>query len=262
MLLALRYLWTAGPTSYSLSCAAGSYSIAGVASTSNTARVITAASGTYAITGVAATTAITRTIAAAAGSYTYTGQVSHYGYVPRVVQFGQYNYTGVAATLTLTRAGINYTLTCAAGAYSVSGVAASFNVSLSVQAAPGAYAITGQAATLTKSGAQALTLVCDAGSYSITGNSSQFFTSQQYQRPNTDADDTPKRRKKAREVREVLEGIIDPQPTEIVAADIAQEIRETFMDVAAVERDIQRVEQILKKSRRLDDEAAILLLIG
>jgi hypothetical protein len=66
----------------------------------------------------------------------------------------------------------NYSLSCAAGSYALSGVAATIKRSKLVTAAAGSYAITGQAATIAKSsGAGAYTLIADAGSYSLTFNS-------------------------------------------------------------------------------------------
>lgn len=67
--------------------------------------------------------------------------------------------------LALQGGGTSYSLTCAAGSYSVAGQAASLKVSRKLVCAAGSYAVSGQPASL-KVGRR---LVCDAGSYSVVG---------------------------------------------------------------------------------------------
>lgn len=81
---------------------------------------------------------------------------------------GAYTYTGQAATLS-----VAHSLVCAAGAYIYTGQAATLNVVHSLVCSAGAYTYTGNAATLSYvpgTGAVHYTLTCDAGSYVYTGN--------------------------------------------------------------------------------------------
>ena len=78
---------------------------------------------------------------------------------------GSYAVTGQAATLKRNRS-----LSLAAGAYSYSGVSAGLKRNVKLICAAGSYLLTGNAATLTYTpGAVNYTLVCSAGSYSLTG---------------------------------------------------------------------------------------------
>lgn len=68
---------------------------------------------------------------------------------------------------------VNYTLTCAAGAYAYVGQAATLSLARKLPLAVGAYTYAGNAATLTyvpRSGAVAYTLTCAAGTYAYVGN--------------------------------------------------------------------------------------------
>lgn len=73
---------------------------------------------------------------------------------------GSYSYTGVDASLK-----VAHSLQCAAGSYSYSGVAASLKVAHSLVCDAGAYTYTGNAASLKVEHS----LVCDAGAYAYTG---------------------------------------------------------------------------------------------
>lgn len=82
---------------------------------------------------------------------------------------GAYTYTGVAATLTYTPGvtTINYTLVCASGAYTYTGVATtSLKVVHSLVCASGAYTYTGIATTSLK---VVHRLTCAVGTYAYTG---------------------------------------------------------------------------------------------
>ena len=78
--------------------------------------------------------------------------------------------TGLYLTETTTPASatVNYTLTCAVGAYVYTGVAATLGLHRNnvLVCAAGAYTYTGNAATLTKE----IGLLCDSGAYVYTGN--------------------------------------------------------------------------------------------
>lgn len=134
---------------YTLTAAAGSYSLSGQAATITRSRALAAAAGSYATTGQAATIKRNKALAAAAGSYSVTGQ---------------------AATLAKTAGATNYTLTAAAGSYSLSGQAAIIKRSRALAAAAGSYSIAGQAATIARS----RVLPASAGSYAISGQAATF----------------------------------------------------------------------------------------
>ena len=85
---------------------------------------------------------------------------------------GSYSITGNASTFSY-----QHFLSATAGAYSVSGYTATLNRASSLSSAVGSYAITGNDATLTYTpGASGVnyTLTCDVGSYAITGNVATF----------------------------------------------------------------------------------------
>lgn len=134
------------PTNYALTCAAGSYTLTGVAANLKTAHKLPAAAGSYTLSGVAASTKTARKLQAAAGAYALAG---------------------VAAAVPVARK-----LSAAAGGYTLSGVAASVPATRKLDAAPGSYALAGNAATLTYTPGAAkvdYTLACAAGSYSLAG---------------------------------------------------------------------------------------------
>lgn len=142
----------AGGATYTLTCAAGSYAIAGQAAT-------LAATHNYAL-------------ACAAGAYTYTGKAATLTYTPGATTVdytltcvaGAYAISGQAANLTYARS-----MVAAAGAYAISGQAATLTVARNLALAPGAYSISGKDAVLTYTGATAYALDCEAGSYTISG---------------------------------------------------------------------------------------------
>ena len=81
---------------------------------------------------------------------------------------------GAGGTLpvpTVTAASQNYTLTCAAGSYSLTGTNADLTVTrhYTLTCEAGNYALTGTDVTLTTTVKQNFTLACSAGSYSLTG---------------------------------------------------------------------------------------------
>jgi len=79
---------------------------------------------------------------------------------------GAYAYAGNAASLKQA-----HSLVLAPGAYTLSGKAATLTVARRLALAPGAYAYTGQAATLTySSGGVDYTLTCAAGEYAYAGS--------------------------------------------------------------------------------------------
>lgn len=145
-----------------LTAAAGSFTLSGVAAGLKLGFGIVAATGVYVLTGVAAGLKKALTLTAAAGSYALTGVAAtlRKGYT-LVAVAGSYVLTGVAAIVSK---GIR--LTAAAGSYTLTGVAAGLKKALHLIAATGVYALTGRAAGLIKG----LHLIAAAGSYVLTGN--------------------------------------------------------------------------------------------
>jgi len=103
---------------------------------------------------------------------------------------GAYSYTGNDATLTWVEQPTDYTLTCDAGAYAYSGndatltyVPGAVAVNYTLTCDAGAYSYLGNDATLTyvsNAGATDYTLVCDAGSYAYTGNDATLTVKKNY----------------------------------------------------------------------------------
>lgn len=176
-----------GGTAYTLTAAAGSFAITGVAAGLKYGRVLTSAKGTFTITGVAAGLKYGRNLPVTVGTYSLTGVAAtlRYGHV-LTASVGTFTITGVAANLnktggyTLTAStgsfaitGVNAGLIAArkmavtVGAFSITGVAAGLKVGRVVGAGPGAYVITGVNATL--AAAVAARLTADTGSFVITG---------------------------------------------------------------------------------------------
>ena len=109
-----------GPTNYSLTCDAGSYTYTGVAATFVAARGITADAGSYTYTGVANTLNIGRVLTANTGSYSYTGINNSTSFARSIAaDAGSYNYTGQDATFLLGKG-----LIAEVGSYIYSGIAA------------------------------------------------------------------------------------------------------------------------------------------
>jgi hypothetical protein len=116
-----------GATSYTLTCAAGTYSLTGNDATLTRAVKLPLAAGAYALTGNAATLTRAVNLTCASGSYSLTGNnalLSLNRLLPLAA--GSYNYTGNDATLTYVpgASAVSYTLNCATGAYSYTGQSA------------------------------------------------------------------------------------------------------------------------------------------
>jgi hypothetical protein len=141
-----------GFVAYSLSCATGTYILAGQAATLNYSRTLTCDTGSYSIAGNPA--ALTYVPGAGLVNYVLTCDV------------GAYALAGQPATLTYARS-----LTASAGAYALSGVDATFTRGYSLVCDTGAYSIAGQAATLQRS----YSLTCDAGEYSLAGSAATLL---------------------------------------------------------------------------------------
>ena len=105
------------PVNYALTCAVGSYTIAGQAATLTVGRKLALDAGAYAVAGQAATLTVARRLTLNPGSYAVTGQAATLDYVP-----------GVAAT--------DYVLALDAGAYTAAGQTSDLTYTPGTPAAP------------------------------------------------------------------------------------------------------------------------------
>jgi len=156
-----------------LTCSAGSYSLTGTNADLTVKRnyVLACGAGSYSLTGSDVDFVLQRnySLECGAGSYSLTGTDTTFE-VKRnytlVCEAGSYSLTGTNADLTVTR---HYTLTCETGSYALAGTNADLilqrNYVLACSA--GNYLITGTDVTLTVQ--RNYTLTCAAGSYSLTG---------------------------------------------------------------------------------------------
>jgi hypothetical protein len=170
-------VWWTAPASdglYSLSCDAGSYTVAGsnATLTYTTAGItgtgdLTAPGATGEGTGTVGSTAYSLTCDA--GSYAATGSNATLtvGHVVST-EAGSYAATGSDASLRVT-----HVLVTDAGAYVATGTDAALAFGRVLSGDAGSYAVTGSDATLQKTGSYALT--ADAGSYALTGSDASFL---------------------------------------------------------------------------------------
>ena len=139
------------PVNYALTCAIGSYAIAGQAATLTVGRRMALDAGAYAVAGQAATLKVARRLTLDAGAYAITGQAATLIVSRRLtLDPGSYAVTGQAATLDYVpgASAVNYVLDLAPGAYNYLGNAATLTVARNFALEPGSYIYTGKAATL------------------------------------------------------------------------------------------------------------------
>ena len=100
-----------GVAHYTISCAAGSFSISGVASIASVQRKLQCNAGSYSISGVQASTKFARKLPCAAGSYSFSGISSGLKF-SRIFPAtpGAFVLTGIAASLIKTTGTANYTI--------------------------------------------------------------------------------------------------------------------------------------------------------
>ncbi len=127
---------------YTITLAAGGYTINGTAATPRVARNTAAAVGSCAITGTATGLKFGHKFAASAGSYAINGP-----------------------TTNLVYSGSNRTLSADVGSYSISGVAASLKVARRIAENVGSYSVTGQTAALVVG----RKITAGIGSYALSG---------------------------------------------------------------------------------------------
>lgn len=151
-------------SAYTLTAAAGSYSVSGQAAGLNSTRTLTAAAGSYAVSGQNAGTIYGRTLTASAGSYSLSGQAAALRSARSLTATaGAYTVSGQAANLS--KSNTSYTLTAAAGSYSVSGQNAGTIAARKLTATAGSYTVSGISANLNS----ARKLTAATGSYSVSG---------------------------------------------------------------------------------------------
>lgn len=153
--------WEAAVTAYTLTAAAGSYTLSGIAAALNAGKTLVADVGAYVLTGIAVAFPVALSMAAAVGTYVYTGVAAIVGRsIFLTAAAGSYTYTGVAAAFV-------QALKVAAdvGTYTYSGVAAGVVIARSMAAATGTYVLTGFAAALRFG----LSIQAATGTYVLSG---------------------------------------------------------------------------------------------
>ena len=150
----LTVTYTAGSNDYTLTCAAGSYSLTGTNADLTVKRnyVLTCAAGSYSLTGSDISFGETKayTLACSAGSY---------------------SLTGTDVTLTYTQGAQNFTLACEAGIYALTGTNAGLTSARTMACHAGSYTLTGTDATFNANYIFALGM----GSYVLVGTACGLF---------------------------------------------------------------------------------------
>ena len=153
---------------------------------------------------------------------------------------GAFTLAGQDATLTYTAGTANYTLACDAGAYVLAGQDAaltytpgSASVAYSLLCDAGAYALAGQDATLTyvSNAPVAYSLACEAGAYSITGQEATFSFSGGSQDTHDGywSKQWEKLRKKKPIIEEVIE-LVQEEPA-IALAEVKEAVKREYPQV-------------------------------
>jgi hypothetical protein len=173
---------------YSLSCAAGSFTLTGQSAGLRGARRLTASLGSFVLTGKAAGLAYGHKVTAAVGSFALSGQAIAFARVRRVTAtYGAFTLTGEAAAIVAQRR-----LACAAGSFALSGQSAGLRHGFSFAAIAGSFALTGSAIAMravrrisigqgsfaltgTATGLRrAITKPAGQGAFALTGQSAAF----------------------------------------------------------------------------------------
>ena len=184
---------------------------------------------------------------------------------------------------TTTGGKVAYVLTCAAGSYAYSGIAAGLNVVHSLTCASGAYAYAGNAATLTYvPGAATVnyTLTCAAGAYAYQGNDATFVKTGAAT-GHIGGDDAPGGWKKAKKrktkdeyaeatisrkqaVIDAYNGLLEPETPETVAIEaktVVQSEELVELDLVKVQKLLAMWQQELDRREEQDDEESLLMLL-
>lgn len=152
---------------YTLTAAAGTYTLTGQAATLQASRLLAAAQGSYGLSGQDAALRKAYPLTAAQGSYALTGQPAGLA-VARVITAAQGSYalTGIAANLVYGK-----TLAAEQGTYSLSGQAAGVRLARVMAASQGSYTLSGQPAGLRAT----RTLTAAQGAYTLSGQTANLF---------------------------------------------------------------------------------------
>ena len=179
--------YTAGSNDYTLTCAAGSYSLTGTDCTlthtpASQNLTLACSAGSYSLTGTNADLTVTRhyTLTCEAGSYALTGTNADLTVKRNYVlacSAGNYLITGTDATLTVQR---NYTLVCESGSYLLTGTDAGIVVqrNYTFVCEPGSYLLTGTDVDIVVQ--RNYMLVCEPGSYLLTGTDIDIVVQRNY----------------------------------------------------------------------------------
>lgn len=191
-----------GSVAYTLTGAAGSYSLTGRAGTFQVGHSLSGAAGSYALSGNAGSFKVGRNLSGSAGAYGLTGNAGTFSYTPGTPGATNYTLSGSAGAYVLAGNAASFkvdrALSGAVGSYLLSGNAAGFKVDRNLSGASGAYALAGNTASLTYTpgavGSIAYSLSGEAGSYSLTGSEASFSWSGAVKGGGYD-DDKPRKRR-------------------------------------------------------------------
>lgn len=157
----------AGTAAYSLTAAAGNFSLTGVAAGLRATRTLSMAAGAYTLTGKAAGLVPARKVTASTGAYTLTGVAAGLLAARKLNSAaGAYVLTGIAAAFLLGKG-----LTAGTGSFTLTGVAAGLRATRKITAAVGSFTLSGQAAGLLRG----LLLTAAAGTYTLTGKAASLL---------------------------------------------------------------------------------------
>lgn len=257
-----------GGGAYTLTCNAGSYSLSGQSATLLKTKLITANAGAYTYSGVSAGLARNRVLTAQAGSYAFAGQSAGLLKTKLITaSAGSYTYTGVNAGLLKTKL-----LNANAGAYSFAGQDAVLTKTTAgaytLTCLAGSYTLNGQSATLTYSGSastipagggkskggkkRTIIIEVDGKDYRMDEGYVSTFLANLEQK----VVEQPVSRKKAKFVRKAPVIVVKSAPVEYIAR-AQQEVDRTSEKIDALFNIA-----LIRYAQELDDEDAILMLIG
>lgn len=164
---------------YSLSAAAGSFTLTGNAATFKATRLLSASVGSFVESGIAAGFNDNHHIVADAGAFALTGNAARliYQRLPLAVSAGGFTLTGVAAALSRT-----WVLTAATGSFVLTGNAAAFVAPTSSVPSIGASGGVGttrrretKAAPLARQRLRELTLIAGVGRFALVGHDAELL---------------------------------------------------------------------------------------
>lgn len=162
-----KYFVSAGGTTYTLSCSAGSFALTGNSTGLIASRKLSASAGTYTLSGQTVAFKASRKLTAETGAYTLTGNNANLVYTPASgatytlsASKGTFTLTGNSANLKVSRK-----LTAGIGAYTLTGNSTGLSYGRRMTASVGTFTLTGVSANLNVS----RKVACDTGAYVLTG---------------------------------------------------------------------------------------------